>query len=424
MRKKELRKTIIVVGLVTALAIGVPFISACMPRKPAAPPAEAEPIKVGLAIPITGWYAADGVVYDEGISFAMHEINEAGGLLGRPLEKVIFDTQNLEPEVVRQAADTLVGIHKVDVVHGGWSGWGPDVEAFGKYTAPFFHIDCAVSCVETFHSSPDYWNVFMIGGIEPQYGADMFKTMAAFPYEYPNNRIACIAADDAWGMGVTTGFKEAAEAEGWDVGIYEVVPYGFKEWGPILSKIRAYDPAIIEMELISPADEAPFIEQFLLDPINSLIEFGYGSTFPEFLDLLGENAEGVLGQQTSIPVPIAHTAEANAWVERFTEYYGHEPLANASVVAQAVYCWANAVEQVGDPAAHREVSRYMADNPYETLLGIMDFDEDQKIPLSPTWPNPNVQIQDGKITTIYINQEPYVDYLGNEYGFRVPPWIE
>ena len=83
----------------------------------------AEPIKVGAPLCLSGPYAGDGLGYFRGIEMAIDELNKGGGLFGRPLEIVKFDTQDFAPERVMQAADQLVGREKVVAIHAGWAGW-------------------------------------------------------------------------------------------------------------------------------------------------------------------------------------------------------------------------------------------------------------------------------------------------------------
>ena len=79
-------------------------------------------IPVGVPIPMTGWAAGSGSDYFKGIKMAIDEINASGGLLGKQLEIIRFDSKGFEPEVVMQAADYLCGQKNVASVHAGWAG--------------------------------------------------------------------------------------------------------------------------------------------------------------------------------------------------------------------------------------------------------------------------------------------------------------
>src|SRR6266478_5311998 len=60
----------------------------------------AEPLKIGMAPPISGPAAESGRYQTQGAKLAAEEVNKAGGVLGRPLELVIEDDQTTNPGVV------------------------------------------------------------------------------------------------------------------------------------------------------------------------------------------------------------------------------------------------------------------------------------------------------------------------------------
>jgi branched-chain amino acid transport system substrate-binding protein len=61
------------------------------------PAAAAEKVKVGVVIEMTGAAASLGDYWTKGVKYATKEINDAGGILGMPLEYKIFDTQSKPP---------------------------------------------------------------------------------------------------------------------------------------------------------------------------------------------------------------------------------------------------------------------------------------------------------------------------------------
>jgi branched-chain amino acid transport system substrate-binding protein len=150
---------------------------------------------------MTGPYTDTGDNYWKGIKMAIDEINDAGGLLGKALEPIRFDTQEFAPERVMQGADYLCGQMKVDSVHAGWAGWGQDVRAYGKYTAPFFADDGSQAAVDVFNEDREqYKNIFQLTDTGINQAQSMFNVLMALPYEYPNNKAVIITADDAWGI--------------------------------------------------------------------------------------------------------------------------------------------------------------------------------------------------------------------------------
>jgi branched-chain amino acid transport system substrate-binding protein len=57
----------------------------------------AEPLKIGMIAAVTGSQAEPGLYQIQGAKLAVEEINKTGGVLGRPIELVIEDSQSTNP---------------------------------------------------------------------------------------------------------------------------------------------------------------------------------------------------------------------------------------------------------------------------------------------------------------------------------------
>ena len=78
----------------------------------------AGPIKMGIATDITGAIAPSGNANWQTAQFAVKAINDAGGIVGRPVELVLEDTAS-DPGVAVGNVRRLIQKHEVDVVFGG-----------------------------------------------------------------------------------------------------------------------------------------------------------------------------------------------------------------------------------------------------------------------------------------------------------------
>ncbi|MDI9370649.1 MAG: ABC transporter substrate-binding protein [Synergistota bacterium] len=83
----------------------------------AAPALAEEPIKIGEIATVTGDFAAYGVAEVEGVKIAVDEINAAGGILGRPVEVIMYDCRTRQEDMVN-AARRLIEQDKVCVAIG------------------------------------------------------------------------------------------------------------------------------------------------------------------------------------------------------------------------------------------------------------------------------------------------------------------
>jgi branched-chain amino acid transport system substrate-binding protein len=98
----------------------------------AAPAFAADTIRFGEIATVTGDFAAYGVAEVESIKIAVEEINAAGGVLGKPLEVIMYDCRTRQEDMVN-AARRLVEQDKVTAVIGP-SGSGLCIAA-----APIFN---------------------------------------------------------------------------------------------------------------------------------------------------------------------------------------------------------------------------------------------------------------------------------------------
>ena len=78
------------------------------------------PIKLGVLHALSGTMATSEAPLVEALAFAVAEVNQQGGVLGRPLELVVADTQS-DAEVARQQAEWLIAEQGVQALFGCWT---------------------------------------------------------------------------------------------------------------------------------------------------------------------------------------------------------------------------------------------------------------------------------------------------------------
>ena len=82
--------------------------------------AYAQPVQIGVLSPLTGAAAGTGQAQLAGFELALQEINEAGGVLGEPLEIIVEDTQ-ANAAVGQAAFEKLMTEDGVGIIAGGYS---------------------------------------------------------------------------------------------------------------------------------------------------------------------------------------------------------------------------------------------------------------------------------------------------------------
>ena len=88
----------------------------------------ADPIRIGWLSSLTGPLSSAAVAENQGVQFAVEEINQAGGINGRKIELITYDTQG-DPTKAVNFAQRLAFVDKVHELrrvarHGADRGQG------------------------------------------------------------------------------------------------------------------------------------------------------------------------------------------------------------------------------------------------------------------------------------------------------------
>ena len=83
--------------------------------------AQQKPIKIGGSLAITGPLADNASWIRRGYEYWAEKMNKSGGLLGRPVELVIYDDEG-KPDKAVQLLEKAITVDKVDLLLGGYGG--------------------------------------------------------------------------------------------------------------------------------------------------------------------------------------------------------------------------------------------------------------------------------------------------------------
>ena len=87
-----------------AVAVLMVHLAAALPAQAAEAPA-GKPIRIGLIAELSGPLGFYGLQTSNAAAVVVKQINSQGGLLGRPVELIVRDSQTTVSEAVRQARD-------------------------------------------------------------------------------------------------------------------------------------------------------------------------------------------------------------------------------------------------------------------------------------------------------------------------------
>ncbi len=124
-------------------------------------PTTKPPIVIGISLSLTGGFAADGQAFQRGYRLWQTDVNEHGGLLGRPVKLIILN-DNSSPTKVVTNYRTLITADHVALTFGPFSSLltAPASGEVGKYG--YAMIEGAGAADSVYHSPTNrkYHNVF------------------------------------------------------------------------------------------------------------------------------------------------------------------------------------------------------------------------------------------------------------------------
>lgn len=371
-----------------------------------------DPIVVGAPIPITGPYASDGEAMQQALELAVQKLNEDGGLLGRPVELLVFDIGDLTPDKLEAAGSFLVSRNEADVLINGYGGMGPDIPVFCAFDQPYINNNATSNVVEL-QNRLNCTNIFMGSDIDVNYGKEVFRQISGLNRDFGAKRIALLHGPYDWEVNFAEGVREAAAAAGWEMAYDAEIPYENNQWSGIIQQVKAANPTLVIVETLDTVGASTFVDQYTIDPVKgALLYAGYVFSTPGFEEIIESGrADGVLGMAATSYMPGQASKDFfAAWEAKFGV---PPPFSMGAAIYDAVMIWADAVEAVGKVEDYVAVNEAIRKSRFEGLAGIYQWNPDQYITLGDnTLPAHLLQAQNGAIVQITIGSEstaPFVE---------------
>lgn len=278
-----------------ALGVSVPTLAALLGTganaqgTPVADPPEGEPILIGASVSTTGSNGRTGLYQQEAYLLWEAQKNAAGGLLGRPVEMVIYDDQS-DPTTGSRLYERLITEDEVDLVLGPYAS-GVTLAAAQiteRYGQPM--LVAGASAGEIWDSGFQY--VFGVYSIAQDYFRDIILNIApAQGY----TTAAVIYEDAVFPLSTGEGAVAHCETAGIEVLVEETYPLRATDVSSVLTRIGEAEPDMLIGGSYLP-DSVLITRQAKELGINvDLYAFSVGAAQPDFLDTLGEDANYVLG---------------------------------------------------------------------------------------------------------------------------------
>lgn len=262
-------------------------------------------VKIGFNVPLTGFAASDGKSALAGAKLAIEQANAQGGVSGKKLELVVYDDQASPKDAVPVITKMIEQDRVVVGVSGSYSG-------STRAAASIFQA-AKIPYVTAYAIHPDItlagdfnFRVSSMGEVQGRAGARLVKDLG-------KKNAVLITLQNDFGQSLAAGFKEAAPSQG--VTIVNEYEYGMKDrqFGPIISKIKADNPDIIYASGYF-FTAGPLIAQLRSAGVTAPVIGQEGYDSDEFIKIAGPASEGVyvttsLDRDSASPITKAFIAD-------------------------------------------------------------------------------------------------------------------
>jgi branched-chain amino acid transport system substrate-binding protein len=191
--------------------------------------AQGEPIPLGSMVPLTGWGGADAIEFQRGVTMAVDEINNIGGILGRPIVPHFEDTKVMTSDVVTAAARRLIDRFAVHAIINGYNSPSlrAEYDTIADAGVPYLHDNTDYGHHPHIAGDPErYFNIFMCDPAEWYYGPAIMlfidQLEKSGKWKRPNNKLALLPGQFNYNTVIAQGIRENAKQYGWEFAVDQI----------------------------------------------------------------------------------------------------------------------------------------------------------------------------------------------------------
>lgn len=297
---------------------------------------EGDPIRIGAVLGISGRFAFVGGPQQNALLMAEEEINEGGGIAGRPVEFVIYDDEVDETKTV-PLFNRLIGEDEVVGVIG------PSITIPALAVGPLAERAQMPNITLTSRAIWEEEGFEYVYQTTPREEIEVNSLLAFIDEELEAQTIAVLYDDQPYGTGNLAYIEQFAPDYGLEVVGTEAVANDETNPVPQLEQLRTTEPDAL---IVWVGDPAASSTARALDQIGWDVPMVGSSAIagPSFIELGGEAAEGVYSNGTiNYGEPPANQA---SFLEGYQERFDSPPTQFAAFAYDAAYAFKAAIEAV------------------------------------------------------------------------------
>jgi len=322
----------------------------------------ADPIKVGMALPMTGPGSMMGRDMRDGATLAADKFNASGGLNGQKIEIIVMDEKN-QPTTALNVAKKLIYQDKVFCLGTNYSPPSIAVIPLTKETeTPHFISGVAQKILEMdnpwiFRSTPS--DKVLAG----QYVNFAMKNLNL-------KKLAILNESTDYGKGGRNDLIDKMKEYNTQPLIVESYNLGDKDFAAQLNKIKNAGPDGLFIWGLY-VEGAQIMRQAKQLGLNMPILASSGVLQGAFFELAGKDAEGMYLETYFFAKNSA--PQVQAFVKEYTEKFKYEPQPGAGIAYDAMTMLINGLKKVGAPDKYKVMKEIRASR-FNGVIGRQECD--------------------------------------------------
>jgi len=317
----------------------------------AAPAARAaDPIKLGVLEDQSGDFAVASSDQVHGIQLAADEINAAGGIAGRKLELVIYDTQS-DNTRYQEFMRRVLQRDKVNAVFAGFSSASREA-----YRPIVDQLDGFAFYNNQYEGGVCDGHMVVTGAVPEQ----QFSTLIPWMMEKFGKRVYTIAADYNFGQISAEWVRNIVKENGGEMVGEEFIPLGVSQFSQTIQNIQKAKPDILMTLLVGTA-QASYYEQAaaanLKVPMGSSVNIGQGYEHKRFQPPSLANMYVTTNYIEEVDSP-----SSKAFLAKWKAKFPNEPYVNQEAENSylAVYLYKQMVERANGSTKRADLRKVIA----------------------------------------------------------------
>lgn len=358
MKKSTSWNVLLATGALIAATVQIAFAPAAV---------AADPVRIGLALPLSGAAASYGHDSQRGAGYAADLINQRGGILGGRKLELVYEDEKGTPQGGVAAVQKLMSVGRVKAITGGTNSSvvlaessvtknrilqvnaGAQADAITEQGSPWlFQINNTVSL------NSEAFNAYIVKTLKP-------KT------------VAYMGENSEFNKTVLEKLKESLKAAGIELLSTSTYDAETNDFTSILTKIKASNP-----DMLYVADAYPSRAAQLWKQVRQIGGFKIEVMSPGVVTSgMLKPAEGAMNGVYTGEIFMATDPgpEGKEFVENYQKKFNILPGKGELVIFEAINLIAAAMDKAGTDSDYAKISKVIREGSWPSPRGLLKFDE-------------------------------------------------